>query len=240
MRFGDRVAAIRASLFDQRKRIAQAAIRRARHHGERARLDRQSFLGRDALQRLDDFGERKRAEMEMLRARADRLDQIFGLRSGHDEDHFFRRLFEGLEQRVGSFVGEHVRFIEDDHLVASADRRVPHHIAQLANLVDASIGGGIDFQHVQRTARGNLAARIALIARRRCGSVNAIQRFGQNSGRGRLSHAPRARKNISVRHAAALKRILQRTRDVLLSDKFRKSLGPPLSCNNLIAHGSGY
>ncbi len=174
----------------------------------------------------------------MLRARADRVGQFVGLGGSHDEDHFVRRFLERLEQRVGSFVGEHVRFVEDDHFVASADRRIPHHIAQLANLVDASIGGGIDFQDVQRAPRGDLTARIALVARRRRGSLHTIQRLGQNPGGGRLTHAPRSGKNISMRHAAALKGVLQRARDVLLSDNFRKRLGAPLSGNDLIAHGT--
>ena len=86
----------------------------------------------------------------MLRARANRIDQILRLRGGHNENHFVRRLFEGLQQRVGGFVGEHVRFIEDDDFVASARGRITHHVAQLANLIDAAIGGGVDLENIQR------------------------------------------------------------------------------------------
>ncbi len=105
----------------------------------------QSFLGRDALQGLDDLGKGKCAEMKMLRAGADRIDQIFGLRGGHDEDHFFGRLFQRFEQRVRSFVGKHVSFVENDDLVASAHGRISDHFAQLTDLIDAPIGSGVDF-----------------------------------------------------------------------------------------------
>src|SRR5260370_4239116 len=110
----------------------------------------------------------------MLRARADRISEILRLRGGHNEERFVRRLLERLQQRVGSLVGEHVRFVEDDDLVAPAYRRITHHIAQLTNLVDASIGGGIDLENIQGTSRSDLTAGIALVAKRRCGSLNAI------------------------------------------------------------------
>ncbi len=41
---GDRIAAVRPRLFQQRERIAQAAFRHARNHGHRALLDFQIFF----------------------------------------------------------------------------------------------------------------------------------------------------------------------------------------------------
>src|SRR5260370_41048875 len=110
--------------------------------------------------------------MERLRARADRINQILRLRGGHNEDHFVRRLLERLQQRVGSLVGAHVRFVEDDDLVAPAYRRITHHIAQLTNLVDASIGGGIYLENIHGTSRSDLTARIAFALSGGCWSLN--------------------------------------------------------------------
>ena len=117
-----------------------------------------------AFEGVGDFRERERAKMKMLRAGANGIGEILGLRRGHDENHFVGRLFERLEKRVGGFVGEHVGFVEDDDFVASAGGRVTHHVAQLANLVDAAIGGGVDFDHVERIARRRFRGR----SRTRC------------------------------------------------------------------------
>src|SRR5260370_34956441 len=105
--------------------------------------------------------------MEMLRARADRINQILRLRGGHNEDHFVRRLLERLQQRVGSLVGEHVRFVEDDDLVAPAYRRITHHIAQLTNLANASLGGGIALETIHATSQSGLRAGRASSATRK-------------------------------------------------------------------------
>jgi len=68
--------------------------------------------------------------------------------------------------------------------------------------------------------------------------MNAIERFGQNSGRSGFAHASGSGKNISVGYAAAFNRVLQRPCNVLLTDKFSKGLGPPLSRDDLVVHES--
>ena len=164
LRVGDIRAAVCARLFEQRHRIAQAAFRRSRHHGKRARLHLQTFLRRDSRKRLGNFLEEQRAKMKMLRTRTNRLRQIFRLRRGHHEDHPVRRLFERFQQRVGSFIGQHVRFVEDHHFVAPARRSVAHHVAQFADRIDPAIRCRVNFDHVERPARRNFAARVAFVA----------------------------------------------------------------------------
>ena len=177
--------------------------------------------------------------MKMLRTRPDRIGQIFRLRRRHDEDHFVGRLLERLQQRVRGFVGEHVRFVEDHDFVAAARGRVAHHFAQFANLIDAAVGCRVDFNHVEGISEANLAARIALVAGFRGGSLRAVQRFGENARRGSFAHAARAGKNVGMRHAAGLHGVGERARDVLLPDHVGKRLRPPFSRDDLVAHSVG-
>ena len=142
--------------------------------------------------------------MKMLRARTNRIGQIFRLGRGHDEDDFVGRLFERLQQRVRGFVGEHVRFVEDHDFVAAAGGRVAHHLAQFADLVDAAVGCRVDFDHVEGISEADFAAGIALVARFRGGPLRAVERLGQNARRGRFAHAARAGKNVGMRHAPGL------------------------------------
>ena len=234
--FANVFAAVCARLLEQGQTVAQTAVRGARQHGQRARLGFQIFLFCDRSQRVADFREGERAEMKMLRAGADGIGQILGLRRGHNEDDFIGRLLERFQKRVRGFRGEHVRFVEEDDLVAPAGGRVAHHVAQLAHLVDAAIGGGVNFEHVEGIARGDFAASVALIARFRRRAVHAIQGLGQDAGRGRFADAARARKDIGVRDAPLADRVLQRARDVLLAHNFRKRERAPFPRDDLVAH----
>ncbi len=127
-------------------------------------------------------------------------------------------------------------FVEDHHFAARRRRRVTHHLAQFANLVDAAVGGRVNLDDIERSSRGDLLAGIANAARLRRRPVHAIQRLGQDPGRRGFSHAARAGKNVRMRHAVVANRVLQRFRDVRLSDEIRKRLRAPLACDDLVAH----
>ena len=237
LRFGNARPAEGARLLQKGKRHAHAAIGGARHHSQRARLGIEALpFVAIAAERVHNFTERQRTKMKMLRARADRIDQILRLRRGHNEDDFIRRLLQCFQQRVRGLRGEHVRFVEQNHFVAPACRRVTDHVAQLANLVDAAIGCSVDLEHVERIACRDFAAGIAFIAGSGSRTFGAVKRLRKNSRRGGLAHAARAGKNVRVRHAPGADGVLQRAGDMLLPGHIGKRLWAPFPRNDLIAH----
>ena len=100
LRVGDMVAAVRQSLFEQREGIAQAALGCAGHHRNRAGINFEIFGFRNSLDRVGNFLERERPKLEQLRARFDRVGEILGLRRRQNENHFFRRFLERLQQGI--------------------------------------------------------------------------------------------------------------------------------------------
>ena len=100
-----------------------------------------------------------------------------GLGRGEHEDGVRRRLLERLEKRVPRLRGEHVRLVEDVDLVAAGDRRVDDALAQVADVVDGVVGGGVHLDDVQRVRRGDRDARVA--ARRRARTVGPCSQFRQ-------------------------------------------------------------
>ena len=165
LRVGDGVAAVRDGLFEQRKPVAQAAFGGARQHRHGAGIDREIFRFGDALDFAGNFLESERAKLKKLRARFDRLDQILGARGGQNENDALGRLFESFQQRVRGFVGQLMRFVEDHDFVAAGGGRVAHHLAQFANLIDAAVRCGVDFENVERGSGGDFAAGIAGVVR---------------------------------------------------------------------------
>jgi hypothetical protein len=135
--------------------------------------------GGDEAELADDVVELDGVEAEVLAARADGLRDVLGLRGGHHEDDVVGRLFEGLEQSVEGGVGNLVRLVEDVDLVLVARGPVAGGVAELADLVDAAVGGGVDLDDVDGVAGLDLGAGLADAAglgggagrsRSRCGS----------------------------------------------------------------------
>ena len=72
-----------------------------------------------------------------------------------------RRLLQGLQQGVEGLLGEHVHFIDDIDLVLALGRQILDLLPQVPDLVDAPVGGAVDFQDVQGGAVGDLPAHLA-------------------------------------------------------------------------------
>ena len=122
------------------------------------------FGGGDGAELADDVVELDGVKAEVLAARADGLGDVLGLGGGHHEDDVVGRLFEGLQQRVEGGVGDLVRFVEDVDLVLVARGAVAGGVAELADFVDAAVGGGVDFDDVDGGAGADLGAGLADVA----------------------------------------------------------------------------
>lgn len=62
-----------------------------------------------------------------------------------------------LSRAVEGFAREHVRFVDDEDLVAAFHRRVGDGLAQAAGVVDAAVGRAVDFHHVHVVAHRDAA-----------------------------------------------------------------------------------
>src|SRR6266481_2013855 len=128
--------------------------------------------------------------------------------------------------------------IENIDFEAVARRTITRGLAQFANLVDAAVRGGVNFDHIHRTASADFAAGVALAAGLGSGRFRAaaVQGHGQDTGNGRLSNTAMAAENIAVRDALLLNGVFKSARDVVLPDHIRKSLGTVFTRKDLIAH----
>ena len=171
-----------------------------------------------------------------MRARFDRVDKIFRASGGEDEDDAFGRLFECLQKGVGCFVGKLVSFVEDYDFVAARGRSVTNHFAEFANLVDAAIGGGVNFENVERSAGGNFAAGIAGVVGLGGGAFHAVERLGEDPRRSGFAHAADTEKNVGVSDAIRFDGVRERLGDVLLADNFDERLRAIFPSDYFIAH----
>src|SRR5438093_12652222 len=93
-----------------------------------------------------------------------------------------------------------MRLVEDINLVAVARRKVASGLPQFADLVNPTISGSVNFDHVDRIARPDLRAGFTNAAgfRRGLGTRSAVQRQCQNARHGRLSATPVPAENVPM------------------------------------------
>ena len=228
----------RNRLIENRQRVPHRAIARFGEQRQRIIVGRDLLLRGDVTQLLQDILKLDRPEAEVLAARTNRLRNILGLRRRHHENDVAGRLLQSLEQGIEGRIGDLVRFVENVDLEAVARWAVAGRVAQFADLVDPAVGGGVDFDHVDRVARANFGAGLAHSARfsRRLRSRPAVQSHGQDAGDGRLSDSPMPAEDVAVGDALLRNRILQGARDVFLADNVGEFLRTIFARQDLIAH----
>ncbi len=172
----------------------------------------------------------------MLAARADGLRDVLGLGGGHHEDDvvgwFLQRLKQGVERRVGDLVG----FVEDVDFEAVARGAVAGGVAELADFIDAAVGGGVDFDNVDGRAGADFEAGVADFAGfgrgagGRADGVAAIERAGQNAGDGGFADAAMAGEDVAMGDAVLRERVHQGHGDVVLAGDVGEPLRAVFAC----------
>ena len=105
-----------------------------------------------------------------------------------------------------------------------------HVLDEVAHGVDAVVGGGVELHEIEERAGRDRQAVLALAARFAVGAeVEAVQRASEDARRRGLSGAARTREEVRVPGPILTHRVLERARDVILTDQLREVLGPVLA-----------
>ena len=208
-----------------------------RQRGDGAFIGVNFFFRDHRAEPIIDFPIIQQAKGKMLAARLDGRGQFVRLRGRQHEERARGRFLQGLEQRVEGLRGQHVRFVNDEDLVAIARGQVAHRFPQFADFVDAAVGGGVNFLDVHGISRGDFHARRARAVGSHRGPRNAVERLGQDARRGGLSHAARPREDVSVGDAIRLDGVLQSVGYQVLTHHVIESLGAIFAGDDLVGHG---
>ena len=163
----DRVPGRGGELVERRDGVAERAACAASDQRERC-VGRLDLLGvGDPPQHAYELRQPRTGEDEGLAARADGLQHLGEVGRAEDEDEVGRRLLDQLQQRVPGGVRELVRLVEDVDLVAALGRLEDDPVADLADVVDPALRGGVHLDDVERRAVGDRDARVADLVRGR-------------------------------------------------------------------------
>src|SRR5262249_49408907 len=98
--------------------------------------------------------------------------------------------------------------------------------AELADVVDRAVRGGVHLDHVERGARRDRAARLALPTGRQRRALHAVEGPGEDLRHRGLAGPPRADEQVGVVDSVLLDRVRERPDDVLLTHHLREALRP--------------
>ncbi len=176
--------------------------------------------------------DRRAAEVEALAARQDGGRHLVRLGGGQHEDGVRRRLLQRLEQGVEGLGGEHVDLVDDVDLHPPFDRREVDLVAQIADIVDAAVGGGVHLDDVHGAASADGlavgAGAVGMGGRLALAGV-AVEGHGQDLGRGGLARAARTGEEVRVAHAVLSDGVDEGAGDVLLPDDVLETGGAVLA-----------
>ena len=223
------VAAGGPELVEQVHRIAQRAGRLAGDQPQRVVADRDAFGVGDRAQPPDDVVDRHAAEVVALAAAQDGRLERLRVGGGEDEDDVRGRLFERLEQRVGGCAGQLVHLIDQIDLEARRAGLVVGPLAQIADVVDPPVAGGVDLDQVE-------AERVRAAVERRGAGRDAVNRARQNPRRGGFARAARPAEEVGVGDLVLLNGVAQRAHDRVLTRDIVEVFRPPLAIENSAAH----
>ncbi len=192
----DRIAGKGRDLIHERQRVTHRTIRLARQKQQSRIIDPQLFPLRDRAQVPRQFIGRDATEVITLGARKNRFGNFERLGRGENEHHVRRRLLERLEQGIERRAGQAVHFVDDIDAPFSVGRQVADILPEGTDIIHPGIGGGVDFQHVERAPAGDLLAGGTFATRRFRGAVDAVDRFGQNPRDRRFAGPARTAKQI--------------------------------------------
>ncbi len=185
-------------LIGQAQRVAHAAVGGARQQLQRTRVAGDLLRRQHRFQLLTDLIDVQRFEVELQTARENGHRQLLRIGGGQQEFDVRRRLFQRLQQRVEAVAREHVHFVDQVDLEAAARRRVLDVVQQIAGIFHLGSGSGVDLDQIDEAPLLDLAAVVALAARRGGDAGFTVQAFGQQAGDGGFPHAARAREQIGV------------------------------------------
>ncbi len=238
----DRAGAVGNRLIEQRERITDRALGGAGDRGQRLGIGGDPFEAADPREMRHQPVGAHPAQIEALAARQDGDGNLVDIRRGEDEFRMRRRLFQRLQEGVERAPREHVHLVDDIDLVARRDRRIAHGIVDLADILDAVVGGGVDFHHVDMAALDDRLAMLARLGQIDGGAVVMagaliIQAARENARRGGLADTAHAGEHPGLGDAPGAKRVRERTHHGLLADEIVKIARAVLAGKDAVAGG---
>ncbi len=223
-------------LVEQAEGVAHAPLSLAGDGGQGLGRHADAVLLAHRLQPPDDLPSSQTVEVVALAAGGNGDGDLVCLGGGQHEGHVPRRLLQRFQQGVEGGLGQHMNLVDDVDLVLEFSRGKLDVVPQAADVVDATVRGGVDFDDVHALAAVDVLTGGALVARLAVLRDLAVERLGDEARHGGLAGAAGTRQQVRMRKAPLGQSVSQRTDDMLLAHQVGKGLGAPLTVQGQMGH----
>ena len=232
--------ALADALVQDGERVTKGAVRETGDQVRRAVRQVEPLFFRHKKEPFGDVLGRYTVEVETLAAGQDGGRKFVYFRRRQHELDVLRRLFQRLQERVERAGGKHVDFVDDVDAVLAADRCEVRFVADLTDVVDTVVRGGVDLDDVEDGPRVDAFAGLTAVAGVPVHRVLTVDCLGEDLGAGRLAGTSRTGEQIGMGMPARPHLVHEGPGDVLLTDDVCKDLGSPLPVQSLICfcHGN--
>ncbi len=236
---GDAIAVEANGLVEGGLGIAEAAFGIAGDGVEGTRLRRDFFERADMGEVGADHRFGDAVEIEALAAGEDGGGELVDLGGGEDELHVCGGFLQRLQERVEGGGGEHVHLVDDVDFVAALGGGVADVVSEFADLLDAVVGGAVDFEDVEAGAGGDFGADVFVGVEVGGGAAFAFEGLGEDAGGGGFTGAAGADEEVGLGDASEAEGVGEGADDGFLADDFGEGLGSIFTGENLVGHGVG-
>jgi hypothetical protein len=187
-------------LVEEREGVTHRATPRTDDERQHAGLDLHALALAQVADVVEHLRWRHETERIVVRARADRADDLVGLGRREDELDVLRRLLDDLEERVETLRRDHVGLVEDEDLVTVTCGGEHGTLAKVTRVIHTVVARGVDLDDIERTAAvaGQLDAARAHVTRGVGGPLVAVEAARQDAGGCRLATASRTAEEVGV------------------------------------------
>src|SRR6478672_641752 len=127
-----------------------------------------------------------------------------------------------------------MRLVEDVDLAPQIGRGVLDPFAEIPDVANAPVAGGVDLDEVEGPTLADRDTRLAGVARVAVLEVRAVERLGEDPGKRRLARPARPDKEDRVRDAIRSDGIPEGLDDSGLADDLGEGLRPPAAVERLV------
>jgi len=117
------------------------------------------------------------------------------------------RFLKSLQESIEGILCNLVSFINDIDFESAHGGRELNIISKITDVIDSTVTGGIEFDHIHAVAFGDRQTNRALITRFAILRILAVDRFGEDTGCGCFPYSSRAAKEIGIGEAASTDRV---------------------------------
>jgi len=130
-----------------------------------------------------------------------------GFSGGQDKNNMGWWFLKRLEQGVGGFFGKHMGLVYDIDLVTSLIRSIIDSLTEFSDIINATIAGSIDLNHVQSPTLGYCLAHSTSITWFTLAIGKAVHCFSQDAPGAGLACSSWTTKKVSMRYTTIFKSV---------------------------------